>query len=211
LWPRLGLSHPLVLGVSHYICSQPLDLMGIHHFHCADGGEKMASHDAVQIVFVTIVWDTWFHVSWKKNPCNFAPCLIFFASLDRHCVINQWCLHIGECYHHQPHLNWFGFKGCFFLWGYSDNYDSSKGWSLSWSVLSKHVSPSNCGGFQMFKLIGRWVSSSMCQHGVGSKGHWRPFTFSFEHILWAKGVSGITLCISNSYFETCCCNRWGSF
>jgi len=28
LHTRLGLSHPLILGVSHYICNQPLDFMG---------------------------------------------------------------------------------------------------------------------------------------------------------------------------------------
>ncbi len=66
LCTRLGLSHPLVLGVSHYICSQPLDPMGIHLFRCAHGEEKMASHDVVQIVFVTIVKIAGFHVSQKK-------------------------------------------------------------------------------------------------------------------------------------------------
>jgi hypothetical protein len=44
---KLGLSHPLLLGVSHCICSQPLDPMGIHLFCCAHGGEKMTSHNVM--------------------------------------------------------------------------------------------------------------------------------------------------------------------
>jgi hypothetical protein len=31
---RLGFSHPLILGVSHWICNQPLDPMGIHLLCC---------------------------------------------------------------------------------------------------------------------------------------------------------------------------------
>jgi hypothetical protein len=34
LCTRLGFSHPLVLGVSHWICNQPLDPMGIHLLCC---------------------------------------------------------------------------------------------------------------------------------------------------------------------------------
>jgi hypothetical protein len=34
---RLDFSHPLILGVSHYICSQPLDTTRIHLLHCVHG------------------------------------------------------------------------------------------------------------------------------------------------------------------------------
>jgi hypothetical protein len=126
----------------------------------------------------------------KKNPCHFAPCPIVFASSNRHCVISRWCSHIGECYHRQPHLNWFGFKSCYFLWGYGDNCDSCKRWYLSWLVHTKHVFPSSCGGFQMSTLTSGWVFSSMCQHGVGSKGHRRSLllvlnTFYRQRVLMA--------------------------
>lgn len=55
---KLGLSHPLIVGMSHYICNQPLDLMRIHLFPCDHGGEKMTLHDIVQDVFVAIARDT---------------------------------------------------------------------------------------------------------------------------------------------------------
>jgi hypothetical protein len=42
----LSLSYPLVLGVSHYICNQPLDLMRIHFFHCTYGGERILSYSS---------------------------------------------------------------------------------------------------------------------------------------------------------------------
>jgi hypothetical protein len=48
---------------------------------------------------------------------------------------------------------------------------------------NKHVFPSSYVGFQMFTLAGGCVSSLMCQHGMGNKGHWRPSSYSFEHIL----------------------------
>jgi hypothetical protein len=57
LHTRLGLSQPLILGVSHYICNQPLDPMGIHLLCCMHGGERMASHDVVQDVFGAIAKD----------------------------------------------------------------------------------------------------------------------------------------------------------
>ncbi len=63
LCTRLGISHPLILGVSHCICSQPLDPMGIHLFHGVHGGERTGSHDVVRDVFATIVRDMGFHVS----------------------------------------------------------------------------------------------------------------------------------------------------
>jgi hypothetical protein len=44
---KFDLSHPLVLGVSDCICSQPLDLMEIHFFHCTHGGERTILHDIV--------------------------------------------------------------------------------------------------------------------------------------------------------------------
>jgi len=44
---RLCLFYLLVLGASHYICSQPLDLMGIHLLHHTHGEEKMTLHDVV--------------------------------------------------------------------------------------------------------------------------------------------------------------------
>jgi hypothetical protein len=53
----VGLPHPLAHGLSHYICDQPLDLMGMHLLHCAHGGEKTISYDVVYDAFMSIVKD----------------------------------------------------------------------------------------------------------------------------------------------------------
>ncbi len=59
---RLGLPHSLALGFSHCIYGQSLDHMGIHLFHCAHGGERMASHDVVWDAFASISIYFSFHV-----------------------------------------------------------------------------------------------------------------------------------------------------
>ncbi len=46
-----------------------------------------------------------------------------------------------------------------------------KGWSLSRLVPNGHVSPSSYKGFWVSTQVGTWVSSSMCQHGVGGEMH----------------------------------------
>ncbi len=135
---------------------------------------------------MTIVKNVGFHVSQKKIHIISPFALQSSRHWIEHYVISWWHSHIGECYHHQPHLSGFGFKACYFLWDYNDDCDSGKEWYLLWSIPSKHVFPSNCGGFQMSTLIGGWVFSLMCQHGVGSKGHWRSSFFSFEHIFIGK-------------------------
>jgi hypothetical protein len=58
----LGLFHPLALGLSHCICGQLLNLMGIHLLCCTHGGEMMASYDVMQDVFIYIARDARFHV-----------------------------------------------------------------------------------------------------------------------------------------------------
>ncbi len=45
----VGLPPSLGPWLSHYIYGQPLDLIRIHLFRCAHGGEGMASHD--------VMWD----------------------------------------------------------------------------------------------------------------------------------------------------------
>jgi hypothetical protein len=64
---RLSISHPLVLGVSHYICSQPLDPMGIHLLPCVHGGERTTLHYVGRDVFVAIMKDVKFHVLWEQT------------------------------------------------------------------------------------------------------------------------------------------------
>jgi hypothetical protein len=74
---RLVYSHPLVLGVSHYICSQLLDPMEIHLFHCTHGGERMALRDPCVRCFCNHCCKRCeiSHLA-KMDPCLFAPYLI---------------------------------------------------------------------------------------------------------------------------------------
>jgi hypothetical protein len=72
---KLGFSHPLVHGVSHGICSQPLDPMRIHFFRYAHGGERTISHNVMRDVFSAITKDARFHVL-RANPCPFAPYIV---------------------------------------------------------------------------------------------------------------------------------------
>jgi hypothetical protein len=59
---RFGFSHPLILGVSHYICSQPFNPMGIHFLRCTHGGEMTTLHDVMQDGFIIVARDARFHV-----------------------------------------------------------------------------------------------------------------------------------------------------
>jgi hypothetical protein len=40
-------SHHLTFGLSHCICNQPLNLIEIHLFSCANGGERTTTYDVV--------------------------------------------------------------------------------------------------------------------------------------------------------------------
>ncbi len=52
----------VVLRMSHYICDQLLNLMGIHLFHYAHGGERTTSYNVVRDVFMAIARNVGFHV-----------------------------------------------------------------------------------------------------------------------------------------------------
>jgi hypothetical protein len=123
-------------------------------------------------------WKMWEFVSHKGRPMSFFPmpynfCIIKstlcyelmvfahwwtlssstpFDLIWKHCVINWWCSHIGKHCHHRPYSIWFGFEGCFFLWGCYNNHNSCDRRSLSWLIPNEHVFPSNinvstwCGG-----------------------------------------------------------------
>jgi hypothetical protein len=154
------------IGVSQCICSQPLDPMGIHLFWCVHGEKTTISHDVMWDVFVTTTRNVRFHISQAQTPCH-----AIFAMLSWHYVINRWCPRVDRRCHHWPYLSWFDFAGCFFSWGCCNNHDSSKGWSLLQLVPNEHVFSSSYKSFWMFTLVGGWVFSSMCQHGLGYKGH----------------------------------------
>jgi hypothetical protein len=46
--------HHLALGLTHCICGQLLDPMGIHLLRYAHGGKKITFHDVVQDVFASL-------------------------------------------------------------------------------------------------------------------------------------------------------------
>jgi hypothetical protein len=168
--------------MSHCVYSLPLDPMGIHLFQCIHGGEKMTSHDVMRDAFVAIARD-WISCLAKTNPCPSAPYLVVFTLLNWHCAISQLCSNVSKHYNCQPHSSWFGLANYSFLWACYDSRDSFEGWCVSWLVPSRHVFPFNYKGNHMFTLVGRQVSSLMCQHGVGNERHWKPSFYSFVCIL----------------------------
>ncbi len=78
LWTKLGLSHPLVLGLTHYICGHPLNPMGIHLLHCTHGGEKTTSHNVIRDAFMSIVRDVRFHILQEQTHILRPPSFQFF-------------------------------------------------------------------------------------------------------------------------------------
>ncbi len=115
LCTKLGLSYPLILGCHIAFVTILWILLRFIVFHCMHGGERTTLHDIVRNVFTTISYVA------RVNPCPSTPHLVVFALSNQHCAFSWWCLHVGKCCHHQPHSNWFGFIGCFFLWGCCDN------------------------------------------------------------------------------------------
>jgi hypothetical protein len=69
-------------------CYQLLNPMGIHLLRYAHGGERIASHDDVWNVFVSIVKDVRFYVLWEAFS-------LVFLLVDWHCFVSWWHLHIG--------------------------------------------------------------------------------------------------------------------
>ncbi len=48
--------------ILHYVCTHPINLMGIHLLHCVHGNEQTKTHDAIYNTFVVITWDVGFHM-----------------------------------------------------------------------------------------------------------------------------------------------------
>jgi hypothetical protein len=58
----VGPPNPLAFGLSHCICGQLLNTMGIHLLCYVHGGERMASHDSMHDAFASIARDVRFHI-----------------------------------------------------------------------------------------------------------------------------------------------------
>ncbi len=67
LQTRLGLPHPLSVGLSHCIYSQPLNPIGIYLLCCAHGGERNASHDVIRILLCPS-WEMFGFMFYKNKP-----------------------------------------------------------------------------------------------------------------------------------------------
>jgi hypothetical protein len=57
----------MTLSLTHYVCGESLNPLGIHFLRCAHGREKTTSHDVVQDAFASIVKDAGFHVLWEQT------------------------------------------------------------------------------------------------------------------------------------------------
>jgi hypothetical protein len=58
----LSLPHPLALDLTHCICGQSLEPIGIHFLLCAHCGERIAFLDAIRDFFTCIEKDAGFHI-----------------------------------------------------------------------------------------------------------------------------------------------------
>jgi hypothetical protein len=59
---RLGFPHFIAHVFFWCICGQPIHLTRIHLFHCAHGGERIGTHDAVRNSFASITKDVGFYI-----------------------------------------------------------------------------------------------------------------------------------------------------
>jgi hypothetical protein len=89
---KLSLPHPLILSLTHYICGELLDPLGINLLRCGHGGERTASHDDVRDAFASIVRNARFHVLWEQT--HILPLPFFQSSRQR---INIILLVDGIC------------------------------------------------------------------------------------------------------------------
>jgi len=63
---RLILPHPSIVNRLWFVCTHPIDPMGIHLLHCVHGNEHIGTHDAIYNIFATIAWNVGFHVGQQQ-------------------------------------------------------------------------------------------------------------------------------------------------
>jgi hypothetical protein len=126
------------------------------------------------------IWDFMFHKSKPMSFCSlsFSFCVVELRLYYQLMVFAHW-----QMLSSLIPFKLIYFTNCSFLRGCGNSYKWNKGWFLLWSVPNIHVFLFSDGGIQMSTLVIRRVFSLMCQHGVGSEGHWRPSSLSFAHIL----------------------------
>jgi hypothetical protein len=157
-------------------------LWGCTFFRCTHGEERTTSQDVVQYAFVAIVGNVGFYVSQEQTHVL----LLLVVQILCHWIdimLSNDGVRTLQMLSSPTPSELIYFTNCSFSGGCNNSYRSSKGWFLLWSVPSRHVFPFSGGGIEIYILATKWVFSLMCQHGVGSEGHWRPSSLSFAHIL----------------------------
>jgi hypothetical protein len=71
LWMWLGLAHPSIASLPQWVCTHPIDSMGIHLLCCAHDSECMGTHDAIHNIFVAIVRDVGLYVGQEQLHAHF--------------------------------------------------------------------------------------------------------------------------------------------
>ncbi len=77
LWMWLGLAHPSIASLPQWVCTHPIDSMGIHLLCCAHDNECMGTHDAIHNIFVAIVWDVGLYVGQEQLHAHFFQQCLF--------------------------------------------------------------------------------------------------------------------------------------
>jgi len=187
LQTMLGFPHFLVFSLTHCICGQLLDPMGIHLFRCANGGERTTSHDVVQDVFAYIMKDTRFHVLWEQTHIFLQPSLQSFywqvdivLSIDGiHTLVDVVITDFIQTYlvsqvalscevavivmtQMKEGLHCDHYTSGSFLWGGCDSDDSSEGRTSLRPLPNRHVFFSHHKGLWVSSLVVGELFSLMC-------------------------------------------------
>jgi len=89
---ELGLPHPIIIGLTHYICGQSLSLMGIHLLQYFHGKECTTFHD--------VVWNTFFILLKMSNFIFFVNIHIFSQFIrphfNSHNLLTLYYSHMGS-------------------------------------------------------------------------------------------------------------------
>jgi hypothetical protein len=105
MWFRL--LHFSLVVIFWFVCTHPIDPMGIHLLHCTHGNEHMRIHDGIHDAFVIIAWNVRFHVGWKQLHSFFLNTFNFSHWQNQHCAYQKWNLHPSWHCHCQPNMSGF--------------------------------------------------------------------------------------------------------
>jgi hypothetical protein len=90
------LPHSSIAHIPWCVCTNPIDLMGIHLLCCVHSNKHIRTHDGIDDTFVAIVWDVGFQVGWEQlhalpsttfnSSCRWVD--IVFTKYDIHTLTN---------------------------------------------------------------------------------------------------------------------------